>query len=83
LSGEENAVSTGETVQLISGRVPIHYKPDSFQVVKGMVRLTNRVSNKKVAARATFIMCEPEWTNIEPFYGRFETFKYFKLLKIK
>jgi len=36
----------------------------------------------KAATVAAFNGCEPDWTNLEPLYGRFETFSGFSSLKM-
>ena len=76
-------MSTVETVPLISGRVPTPYKLDSFQLVNRNGSTDQSSSNKKVAARATFIMCEPDWTNFELFSRRLKVFSCLVSLRMR
>jgi len=44
------------------------YKLDSFHVVDKNGSTVQSSYNEKAAARAAFIMGEPDWTNVESFY---------------
>jgi hypothetical protein len=58
------------------------YTGHFFQVLVKNGSMVQSSCNKKAAARAAFIRCEPDWTEFESFSKRFENFGEFSSLKM-